>query len=76
MALIAACVLEPGIYFAMNSPTALIGTTPETAAAAITGWGFAVTPDMLTDGAATSAKVQSCRAPAARRHSQSAWRRS
>ncbi len=53
MALIAASTLEPGLYFAMNSPTALIGTTPETAAAAISGWGFAVTPDMLKDAAAT-----------------------
>jgi carbon starvation protein len=52
MALIAASTLEPGLYFAMNSPTALIGTSPETAAAAITGWGFAVTPDMLKDAAA------------------------
>ena len=53
MALIAASTLEPGLYFAMNSPTALIGTTPETAAAAITSWGFTVTPDMLKDAAAT-----------------------
>jgi carbon starvation protein len=51
MALIAACSLEPGVYFAMNSPAALLGTTPESAAAAISGWGFAVTPDMLSDAA-------------------------
>ncbi|WP_338758672.1 carbon starvation CstA family protein [Massilia sp. METH4] len=48
MALIAASTIEPGIYFAMNSPAALIGTTPESAAAAISQWGFYVTPDMLT----------------------------
>jgi carbon starvation protein len=51
MALIAACVLDPGVYFAMNSPAALIGTTPEQAAAVISGWGFAVTPDVLTQTA-------------------------
>ncbi|MFD1331584.1 carbon starvation CstA family protein [Methylopila musalis] len=48
MALIAASVLEPGIYFAMNSPAALIGTTPETAAAAVSSWGFHITPGDLT----------------------------
>jgi len=47
-AMVAACVLEPGIYFALNSPPALIGTTVESAAHAISGWGFVVTPDMLT----------------------------
>jgi len=48
MALIAACVLDPGVYFAMNSPAALIGTTVESAAQAISSWGFVITPDMLT----------------------------
>jgi len=52
MALVAATTLEPGLYFALNSPTAIIGTTPETAAAAISGWGFTVTPDMLRQAAA------------------------
>ncbi len=51
MALVAATTLEPGLYFALNSPAALIGTTPETAAAAISGWGFAITPDMLKEAA-------------------------
>ncbi len=52
MALIAACVLDPGIYFAMNAPAALIGTTAESAAAAITNLGFVMTPDVLTATAA------------------------
>jgi carbon starvation protein len=52
MALVAASIIEPGIYFAMNSPAALIGTTPETAAAAISQWGFVVTPEMLQQTAA------------------------
>jgi carbon starvation protein CstA len=51
MALIAACVLDPGIYFAMNAPAALLGTTPETAAAAITKLGFVITPELLAQTA-------------------------
>jgi carbon starvation protein len=47
MALIAAAALEPGVYFALNSPAAIIGTTPEAAAAVISSWGFTVTPEML-----------------------------
>ena len=47
MALIAACVLDPGLYFALNAPAALIGTTPESAAQAISAWGFTITPDAL-----------------------------
>ncbi|HMK90432.1 MAG TPA: carbon starvation CstA family protein [Methylocystis sp.] len=52
MALVAASALEPGVYFAMNSPQALIGATPELAAAAISSWGFATTPDALSEVAA------------------------
>jgi carbon starvation protein len=44
MALIAACVLTPGVYFAINAPVAALGTTAETAASAIAQWGFTVTP--------------------------------
>jgi carbon starvation protein len=51
MALTAACVLDPGIYFAMNAPAAVIGTTAENAARVISGWGFVITPDMLTQTA-------------------------
>ena len=52
MAMIAACVIDPGVYFALNSPAALIGTTPESAAAAISQWGFALTPETLKQTAA------------------------
>ncbi|HYG86328.1 MAG TPA: carbon starvation CstA family protein [Azospirillum sp.] len=48
MALIAACVLDPAVYFAMNSPPGLIGTDPAQAASVISGWGFPITPDALT----------------------------
>jgi carbon starvation protein len=46
MALIGAAVLEPGVYFVMNSPAGLIGTTATQAAQVVTGWGFSITPDM------------------------------
>jgi len=48
MAMIAATVLHPGVYFAMNSSAGLIGTTAVQAAQTVSGWGFVVTPDMLT----------------------------
>lgn len=51
MALIAASVLEPGLYFAMNAPAAVIGKTAADAAQVISQWGFVITPDMLTQTA-------------------------
>ncbi|WP_413725002.1 carbon starvation CstA family protein [Sodalis sp. RH16] len=49
MALVAASVIDPGVYFAMNSPAAALGgSTVEAAAATVSGWGFEVTPAMLT----------------------------
>jgi carbon starvation protein CstA len=51
MALTAACVLDPGIYFAMNAPAAVIGTTAANAAQVISGWGFTITPEMITQTA-------------------------
>ena len=51
MALVAAACIEPGVYFAMNSPAALVGSTPEAVAQTISSWGFAVTPEMLVQTA-------------------------
>jgi carbon starvation protein len=47
MALIAACILDPGAYFAINAPAGIIGTTVESASAWATQAGFAITPDKL-----------------------------
>ncbi|MCW2478699.1 carbon starvation CstA family protein [Candidatus Symbiopectobacterium sp. NZEC135] len=49
MALICASVIDPGVYFAMNSPSALIGTTVEQASQVINGWGFMITPEALSE---------------------------
>ena len=44
MALIAACALTPGVYFAINAPASAIGTTAASAAAAVQRWGFTLDP--------------------------------
>jgi carbon starvation protein CstA len=51
MALTAACVLDPGVYFAMNAPAAVIGSTAANAAHVISSWGFTITPEMITQTA-------------------------
>ena len=52
MALVAASIIDPGVYFTMNSPAALVGTTPESAAAAVTAMGFPATPELISGTAA------------------------
>jgi carbon starvation protein CstA len=51
MAIVAASVIDPGVYFAMNSPPAIIGKTVEGAAQVISQWGFVITPEVLVQTA-------------------------
>ncbi|WP_130927858.1 carbon starvation CstA family protein [Pseudomonas sp. Sample_14] len=47
MAMVAASVIEPGVYFAMNSPAAVVGSDVASVAQVVTSWGFAITPEAL-----------------------------
>src|SRR3954451_20814664 len=53
MAIIAASIIDPGLYYAMNAPAALVGSTVQSASEAVNGLGFAITPAAL-DAAARS----------------------
>jgi carbon starvation protein len=58
MAMIAASILDQGLYFAMNAPAGVVGTTAQSAAEAVTKLGFTITPDQL-QAAAQSVQEQS-----------------
>ncbi|MFJ9642640.1 carbon starvation CstA family protein [Streptomyces sp. NPDC004244] len=51
MAMICACIIEPGLFFAVNSPAGVVGTTVQTASEAVSHFGFAVSPEFLAQAA-------------------------
>lgn len=51
MALIAAAVLDPGLYYAMNAPAGVLGNTVESASAAVANLGFTISPEDLAAAA-------------------------
>ncbi|WP_030929019.1 carbon starvation CstA family protein [Streptomyces sp. NRRL S-646] len=51
MALVAASIIDPGLYFAMNAPSGAIGTTVQNASQVVTGWGYHISPADLAQAA-------------------------
>src|ERR671925_229116 len=52
MAIIAASIIDPGLYYAMNAPAAVVGDTVQSASQAVNGLGFAISPGELQSAAA------------------------
>ncbi|MCX5560620.1 carbon starvation CstA family protein [Streptomyces sp. NBC_00038] len=51
MAMVAACIIDPGLYFAMNAPSGVIGTTVESASQAVANFGYTISPADLAKAA-------------------------
>ncbi|MGW1215786.1 carbon starvation CstA family protein [Streptomyces sp. NPDC002499] len=51
MALLAASIIDPGLYFAMNAPAGVIGTTVQNASQVVGSWGYQISPDALARAA-------------------------
>jgi carbon starvation protein len=49
MAMVAACAMTPGVFFAINSPPSVVGATPEAAAQTISGWGYPLAAQTMSD---------------------------
>jgi carbon starvation protein len=49
MAMVAACAMPPGVYFAINSPASIVGGTPEAVAATTTSWGYPLAAQTMTN---------------------------
>jgi carbon starvation protein len=47
MAMVAACAMPPGVYFAINSPPSIVGSTPEAVSATMSGWGYKLAPQTM-----------------------------
>ena len=49
MAMVAACAMTPGVYFAINSPPSIVGATADAGAATICSWGYPLQPETMTN---------------------------